>query len=204
MFSHGLFLLSLIHGEHAARETITQVCCIKAVDGCVTFGELDDILVMNDRLHYFRPGEAARMLARCQFGLDSTGQCGSIITYPIKGYPWRRNPVRHLDFQLTVEDASLLFDEVRTMRARNPDQCLTEGLWSDLSEKGNGITRDLATNTLCYTLGIYSEAGEKVEYFSMKEDSQALRSSLIFRTVADLMAPYEASGNAKPEIPSDS
>ena len=73
---------------------------------------------MNERLFYFRPGEEARMLARLQFGLERNGKCGATMTYPIKGYPWRRNPVRSYEFHLTAAEASEFFDEVATMRER--------------------------------------------------------------------------------------
>ncbi|MCA9200190.1 MAG: hypothetical protein KDA87_21775, partial [Planctomycetales bacterium] len=64
-------------------------------------------------------------------------------------------------------------------------------LWSDTSEKANGITRDIATNTLCYTMGIYDIDGQPIEYYSMRENSLALLGSKLFNTVADLIAEYE-------------
>ncbi len=146
---------------------------------------------MSERIFYFRPGEEARMLARLQFDLERDGRCGARMTYPIKGYAWRRNPVRTYEFHLTPKEASELFDEVLTMPERYPDECLAnEALWSDQSEKANGITRHAKTGKLCHTLAIY-RMGEAVVYFAMEEDSPALCASRIYGTVAGLIASYE-------------
>ncbi len=131
------------------------------------------------------------MLARCQFGLSPDGTCGAIITYPIKGYPWRRNPMKKLTFSIDRELASELFLEISKIREGFPCECLTEDLWSDTSEKANGITRDIATNTLCYTMGIYDIDGKLIEYYSLRENSLALLGSKLYNTVADLIADYE-------------
>jgi len=132
------------------------------------------------------------MLARCQFGLEPGGKCGVIMTYPIKGHPWRRNPIRSHEFHLTAQEALELFEEVRTMPARYPDECLDNGvLWSDQSEKANGITRHLKTGKRCHTLAIYRSAGEAAVYFAMEEDSAALRNSRLHRTIMTLIAPHE-------------
>ncbi len=155
---------------------------------------------MNDHLFYFRPGEEARMLARCQFGLERDGRCGATMTYPIRGYPWRRNPVRTYKFHVQPEEAYVLFEEVATMPERYPTECLKDdALWSDQSERANGITRHKATGKLCHTLAIYRGPGEAVVYFSMEEDSPALRSSGLYRTVATLIAPYERISTSKAE-----
>lgn len=153
---------------------------------------------VNDHLFYFRPGEEARMLARCQFGLTRDGKCSATMTYPIRGYPWRRTPVHSYEFQLTAEDATELFEEVAVMRDRYPDQCLdNEVLWSDQSEKANGITRCGRTGKLCHTLAIYRDRGEAVVYFSMEEDSPALCSSRLYRTVIALIAAHETLKTTK-------
>lgn len=133
------------------------------------------------------------MLARCQFGLYRDGRCGAFMTYPIKGYPWRRNPVRSYEFHLTSEEAGALFDEVATMPERYPSECLNnEVLWSDQSEKANGITRHRQTGKLCHTLAIFRAPGEAVVYFSMEEDSVALCSSRIYRAFTMLIASHES------------
>ena len=141
------------------------------------------------------------MLARCQFGLKRDGKCGAMMTYPIKGYPWRRNPVHSYEFRLKPEEATELFEEVAAMRNRYPDQCLeNEALWSDQAEKANGITRHSRTGKLCHTLAIYRASGEAVVYFSMEEDSPALCGSRIYRTVTALIAAHEklSTGEAEP------
>jgi hypothetical protein len=140
------------------------------------------------------------MLARLQFGLERNGKCGAIMTYPIKGYPWRRNPVRSYEFLLSAEEASELFDEVAKMRERYPDECLdNEALWSDQSEKANGITRHAKTGKLCHTLAIYRAPGDVVVYFAMEEGSVALCSSRLYRRVTALIAPYEAMPTKRAE-----
>ncbi len=155
---------------------------------------------MKDHLFYFRPGEEAKMLARCQFGLERDGRCGAMMTYPIRGHPWRRNPVRTYEFHVRPEEAHALFDEVATMPERHPNECLKgDALWSDQSEKANGITRHRKTGKLCHTLAIYRGPGEAVVYFSMEEDSPALCSSSLYRTVAGLIAPYERISSSKAE-----
>ena len=124
------------------------------------------------------------------------------MTYPIKGYSWRRNPVRSYEFHLTAAEASELFDEVATMRERYPSECFdNETLWSDQSEKANGITRHAKTGKLCHTLAIYRAPGEAVVYFAMEEDSVALRGSRFFKMVTALTAPYEVlpANKAEPD-----
>jgi hypothetical protein len=114
------------------------------------------------------------------------------MTYPIKGYPWRRNPVRSYEFHLTAAEASEIFDEVATMRERYPSECFdNEALWSDHSEKANGITRHAENGKLCHTLAIYQAPGVAAVYFAMEEDSVALRGSRLYRMVTALTAPYE-------------
>ena len=131
------------------------------------------------------------MLARCQFGaLD--GRCGAILTYPIKGYPWRRNVMKSYEFDLDQETIALLFAEVDRIRKEHPDQCLSrEQLWNDASEKGNGITRDRATGTLCHTISVSGADGTSEESFSLREDSIALLSSALFRVISTLVSPHE-------------
>jgi hypothetical protein len=131
------------------------------------------------------------------------------MTYPIKGHPWRRNPVRLYEFRLTPEEATELFNEVATMRERHPGECLdNEALWSDQSEQANAITRHATTGKLCHTIAIYLAGGEAAVYFAMEEDSAALCESRLYRTVTALTAPFEvlpahkAKPDAEPESPS--
>src|SRR5690348_6688470 len=127
---------------------------------------------MSRHLYVFRPGEEARLLARCQFGASMGGRCGAYLTYPIKGYPWRRNPRKSVAGQLNPKDTELLFAEPGRILAEYPAQCLPNAaLWSDSSEKANGITRDRATNTLCWTIGVTATYAEPEVYFAIREDS---------------------------------
>lgn len=146
----------------------------------------------NSHLFFFRPGEEARMLARCQFGVNANGQCGAFFTYPIKGYPWRRNLTRGFEFILSKDTKVLLFSEVHRLRKDHPNECLAnDQLWSDTTEKANGIIRDRSSGVLCYTIGIYSADGKRKEYFAMREDSVALLSSELFKVITSLLAPHE-------------
>jgi len=146
---------------------------------------------MSRQLLYFRPGEEARMLARCQFGAKD-GRCGATLTYPIKGYPWRNNVVKNYDFNLDRPTIDLLFAEVLRIRKEHPDECLArEQLWSDAGEKANGITRDRATGTLCCTISILDDLTHPLEQYSMREDSTALLNSALFQTISKLIEPYE-------------
>ena len=131
------------------------------------------------------------MLARCEFGLSPDGRCYAMMTYPIKGYPWRRNPVKSFGFSIDEILATELFDEIQMIRKVYPTECLADDLWNDTSEKANGITRDIATNTLCYTVGIYDVNGKMREYYCLKENSDALLKSKLYNTVAALVADYE-------------
>ena len=143
-------------------------------------------------LFYFRPGEEARMLARCQFVLDENGRCGATLTYPIKGYPWRKNIFKNHEFGLDKETKSLLFLEVKRIRNEFPEECLSNNeLWSDHSEKANAITRDVTTNTLCHTIGVCHGSNEWDEYFSIRENSIALINSELYKIISKQIAPYE-------------
>jgi hypothetical protein len=133
------------------------------------------------------------MLARCQFGCDAdSGSCGATLTYPIKGYPWRRNVVKHFSFEIDDEAKDRLFNDVSRIRLNHAVDCLaTDDLWSDFSEKANSISRDRVTGTLCYTIGIYFGDGTTTDSYSLRENSEALLTSVLYKTVARLIAPYE-------------
>lgn len=134
------------------------------------------------------------MLARCQFGCDEViGSCGATLTYPIAGMPWRRNIMRSYSFELDAKIMADLFAEVPRIRREYPDECLdTDALWSDFSDRANAVTRDRATDTLCYTLGVYRGSGEVEDYYNLRESSEALLLSEIFKTFSTLIAPYES------------
>jgi hypothetical protein len=147
---------------------------------------------MSRQLFYFRPGEEVRMLARLQFGCEESGECGATLTYPIRGMPWRRNIMRGFDFDVGPELAEALFSDVARLRADYPGECLGEAqLWNDLSEKGNGITRDRKSGTLCYSIAIHRDDGGFDAQYSIKENSEALLNSLLYQVVADLVAKHE-------------
>ena len=141
---------------------------------------------------YFRPGEEARMLARLQFGCGESGGCGAFLTYPIRGMPWRQNIMRTFEFEVGRETTKLLLSEVARIRVEHPRECLEEAdLWSDTSEKANGITRDRKSATLCYSLLIWRDDGGFDDQYSIREDSHALLESDLFRIISNLVAPHE-------------
>lgn len=147
---------------------------------------------MGKRFFFFRPGDGTRMLARCQFGVDEAGRCGATFTYPIPGYPWRRNVMKSYGFELSEADRALLFRDVTRLREEHPAECLSNDLlWSDTSEKGNGIARERTSGTLCVTVGVFGAAGETYEYFSMREDSDALLRSPMYKIIKQLLDPHE-------------
>jgi hypothetical protein len=147
---------------------------------------------MRKHLFYFRPGEEDRMLARCQFGINVEGRCGASLTYPMKGMPWRKNPMRSYEFHITDVTKELLFNEAHRLLAEHPTECLAnEELWSDSSETANGITRDRQTGTLCHTIAIYPETGEPYLYYGIRENSEALLTSPLHIIISGLIAPHE-------------
>jgi hypothetical protein len=92
---------------------------------------------MTRRLFYFRPGEEARMLARCQFGLKEDGECGATLTYPIKGYPWHRNIIKSFRFTVVADLVPVLFAGVSRIRRDHAGECLGgDDLWND---EGQGV-----------------------------------------------------------------
>ena len=83
----------------------------------------------------------------------------SLAQYVVKSY----------EFSLDQETIDLLFAEVARIRKEHPEQCLTlEQLWSDTSEKANGITRDRSTGTLCYTVSIFRDHHMPEEQFALR------------------------------------
>lgn len=133
------------------------------------------------------------MLARLQFGCEEDGKCGAILTYPIPGMPWRRNIWRSFNFDVGAETAALLFSEVKRLRLEYPRECLTNvnKLWNDTSEKGNGIARDRKSGTPCYSIAISRDDGGFDEQYFIKENSDALLNSALYRVVSDLVAAHE-------------
>jgi len=100
--------------------------------------------------------------------------------------------MRSYEFHLPDEAQALLFAEAQRIHTEYPAECLAnDQLWSDRSEKANGITRDRATGTLCYSIGIYVEHGEPEVSYALREDSSVLLGSALYKTVSALIAPYE-------------
>ena len=132
------------------------------------------------------------MLARLQFGCHESGECEAILTYPIAGMPWRRNISRQFNFQIDRETAELLLSEVVRIRTEHPRQCLeSKDCWTDTSEKGNHITRDRQTDTLCYSVAIERGDGGFDDDYSIRENFGGFVNSALYVTVADLVARYE-------------
>lgn len=139
-------------------------------------------------LFAFRPGEEARNLPRWRFGLQEDGRCGVLVTYPIPGMPWRRNPMSHREATLDADTTEALFDEVLALPDAYPDDCLRhEELWADHSEKANAVTRDRATDTLCLTRGV-QERGQWLVYYSLRETSRAVADSRLIRRIEAMVA----------------
>ena len=96
-----------------------------------------------------------------------------------------------MEATLDASTTAAIFTEVASIPTTAPGECLSNDvLWSDSTEKCNGITRDRATGTLCLTLGISDEHGTFQTYFSMREDSPVLLGSVVHRVVTGLLAPY--------------
>lgn len=142
-------------------------------------------------LYVFRPGEASRGLPRWQFGLEPSGRCEATITYPIAGLPWRHTRQRTMHATLDAFTTETIFAEIAALPGAAPNACLANTvLWSDQTEKCNGITRDSATDTLCLSLGIQNEDFMFQTYFSMRENCPVLLDSVVFKVVTGLLAPY--------------
>ncbi len=151
-------------------------------------------------LFVFHPGEAARNQPRWQFGLEEDGRCGVMITHPIPGMPWRHTRHSHSEGSLEAETTRSLFDNAFELPNAFPKDCFrNEELWADMTEPGNAITRDKASNTLCLTIGVM-ERGQWLCHYSLAETSQATLDLPLMRAInhvienADREAPNEPAG----------
>jgi peptidylprolyl isomerase len=125
-------------------------------------------------LTVFRPGEAARNLSRWQFHLAEDGRAGVHFTHPRPGVRWRQTRSESIEVQLEPQEVKVVFESVLATPGEFPQECLSnEECWSDASERGNGITRDMRTNTLCLWVSV-TERGETLCNFNLREDSPAL------------------------------
>jgi hypothetical protein len=62
------------------------------------------------------------MRPRRQFTIDANGGCGVALTHPIEGMPWRRSPVKSYEIELSREEQTLLFSEIRRIKAEHPEE----------------------------------------------------------------------------------
>ena len=137
-------------------------------------------------LYVFHPGEAAQNQPRWQFGLDEDGRWGITFTHPVPGMPWRHARQSHTEARIVGQLVRSLFDGALALPRLFPGDCLrNEELWADMQEKGNAITRDRATNTLCLTVGVM-ERGQWLMYVALAETSQALHESRLLQQVLAL------------------
>ena len=128
-----------------------------------------------------------------QFGLHCDGTCEAFFTYPIPGYPWRRNVVKTGSWEIDKDLTLRIFDEVTGLPAKCPDSCLSDAeLWSDHSEKANAVTRDRKTNALCYSIGVVKATGEFTVRYSMRETDVNLTQTTLLRVVSELTSELEA------------
>ena len=132
------------------------------------------------------------MLARCVFAIDADGRSGVTLTYPIKGHPWRRNPSRSYIFDLAQETKDLLFEEVYRIQREFPWECVGyDHLYNDMSEKVNGILRDRRTHTSCHLIQTFTQTHAVEVQYALRESSPALVDSVLYKTISELIAPYE-------------
>lgn len=136
----------------------------------------------------YHPGEAKRNLPRWQIRVSEDGTCGAGLYFPVPGMTWRHT--RRKVFEATIEPAiaEAVLRDAATLPVRFPDECLsTEELWADASEPANSITRDRETDTLCLTIDSW-EKGQH-HHYCMRENSPALNSSELYRTIISLLLP---------------
>jgi hypothetical protein len=114
------------------------------------------------------------------------------MTYPIPHSAWRRNPTRSHPFRLSPSETEALFKEVESLPNLHPNDCLPNNvLWSDTSEKANGVTRHSRNDKVCHSVGVSNGLGKWLVYFALEEDSPVLLASKLYQTVVRLASPYE-------------
>jgi hypothetical protein len=90
-----------------------------------------------------------------------------------------------------------LLEDAITLPSQFPEECLRdEELWADTTERGNSITRDKHSNSVCITIGV-TERGQWLCYYTMSETSQALLASLLYQVISGMLKPYLATDMAK-------
>ena len=142
-------------------------------------------------ISYFSPGEERNMESRVQFTLNDNGICGAIITYPLKGYPWRKNIMKSFEFKISKEKVVDVYKEIELISKENENECYNnDELWADSSEKANSITRHRNSGVACVTIGVCEDKGNWGIYFSMMKTSPVLQGSILFKTINDFISPY--------------
>jgi hypothetical protein len=144
-------------------------------------------------LFVFHPGEAARSIARWRFYLEENGRGGALIDFPIPGMTWRHTRRESVSVQVDHAAAMALFESAINLPRQFPAECLArEELWADSSEPANSVTRDRATNSRCITISV-SEQRLDTSYYSMSENSRALRDSELYRRINSLLEPHSVA-----------
>ena len=142
----------------------------------------------------FHPGEAARNLARWQFGFGGEDPCGVIITCPRPGVTWRYAHSRPVELSFSPSERADLLHSVQSTLNDFPNDCLkNEEMWADASEKANSIPRDRRTNTLCVTMTIW-RGREIVCNYALTENSQILLQAKFYQMIMRAIKPHLASG----------
>jgi hypothetical protein len=140
-------------------------------------------------------GEAARNLPRWSVRISEDGVCGAGLWLPITGMTWRHTRPWYFTAKIEASLAVRLLDEVITLPARFPTECLsTNELWADSRERGNSITRDRATDTLCLTIDVWE--GDRHSYYRMRENCPALKEAELHRVIYSLIQPQIDSDSA--------
>lgn len=140
-------------------------------------------------------GEAARNLARWQFGLKEDGDFGVSLNYPIPGMTWRHTRNRNYRDSLDKETTEKLFDEIENLPQKYPDVCLkTEELWADMSEPAGNITRERKTDRLCLRFSVF-KGGQNIVDFALPESSPILNSLRLMQIITELIEKNECESS---------
>jgi hypothetical protein len=143
------------------------------------------VMTPGSHVYVFRPGVMGRGLPRWQFDLALSGRWGVIVTRGIPGMHWRHAVAKSYEGVLPAELAERCFSGIMAFPDLQPGECLgDDALWSDGSERGNGITRDRLTNTLCLTFGVMTGGGVFTTYYAVRETSMVLQEADFFRLIA--------------------
>jgi hypothetical protein len=141
-------------------------------------------------LSVYHPGEAARNLARWQFGVTEGASAGVRITRPLPNKSWRRAPAKGIEVKLDQTEISEIIREAVELPIKHPQECLLNAdLWSDTSEKTNNITRTCAADELCVTITIW-ERGQVIANYALPETSAILTGSRFYPIIFNALEPY--------------